>query len=68
MTKDDTSWLDAGKARAALQHAEPDRQRVADILLKARELKGLNLSEVAVLSNISAPEQMQALFDTARFV
>lgn len=68
MTKEDTSWLDAGQAHAALQNAEPDRQRVEEILLKARKLKGLTLPEVAVLSNIKAPEQMQALFDTARFV
>jgi 2-iminoacetate synthase len=68
MVKEDTRWLDAGKARAALQNADAEPQRVAEILLKARELKGLALSEVAVLSNISEAEQLQALFDTARFV
>lgn len=68
MMNEDTRWLDAGKALDALQNAEPDPQRVRDILQRARELKGLGLPEVAVLSNVRDPEQLQALFETARFV
>ncbi len=46
--------------------AIPDLNRVNDILAHAREMKGISADEVAALSTISDPEQMAALFDTAR--
>ncbi len=45
-----------------------DAAHVTEILGKAAEMKGLDAGEVAVLSGISDPELMAALFDTARRV
>ena len=46
--------------------ATKDAARVRDILAKARELNGLDMDEVAVLSSISDPELLGELFQTAR--
>ncbi len=46
--------------------ADPDANRIQDILAHAREMKGIGPDEVAVLSAISDPGQMAALFNTAR--
>ncbi len=47
--------------------ATKDAVRVREILAKARELDGLDMDEVAVLSSISDPELMAELFaDGAR--
>lgn len=46
----------------------PDSSHVNEILLRAREMKGINADDVAVLSAISDPEQMAALFDTACYI
>ncbi len=43
-------------------------QRIREILLKARELKGLAIDEIASLCDISDPELLNELFQTARFV
>lgn len=48
--------------------AIPDNSRVNDILTHARQMKGIDARDVAVLSAISDPEQMAALFDTACFI
>jgi 2-iminoacetate synthase len=45
-----------------------DSGRVREILAKARELKGLEMDEVAVLSSVSDPELLGELFGTARDV
>ncbi len=49
-------------------HQTPDKARVDEILAKAREMKGLNPTDVAVLTGISDPEMIAALFKTANHV
>jgi 2-iminoacetate synthase len=44
------------------------KERAWEILQKALELKGLEIDEVASLLNISDPELLQELFDTAKKV
>ena len=48
--------------------ATKDAGRVREILAKARELHGLEMDEVAVLSSVSDPELLGELFTTARDV
>lgn len=45
-----------------------DFGRIREILDKAREMKGLNLEDVAALTSISDPEMLAALFNTANEV
>ncbi|MBN2636392.1 MAG: [FeFe] hydrogenase H-cluster radical SAM maturase HydG [Prolixibacteraceae bacterium] len=42
--------------------------QIKEVLAKAREMKGLNLEDVAVLINISDPEMLSELFNTANHV
>jgi len=46
----------------------PDFNKIKDVLTKAREMKGLNLEDVAVLTSISDPEMLSMLFNTANEV
>lgn len=46
----------------------PAATRIREVLAKAREMKGLNLEEVAVLTSISDPEMLAELFSTANRV
>lgn len=45
-----------------------DRVKVKEVLSKAREMKGLNPADVAILTGISDPEMIAELFDTANQV
>ncbi len=45
-----------------------DFNRIKQVLAKAREMKGLNLEDVAALTNISDPEMLSELFSTANEV
>lgn len=54
------SLLEAGKAA--------DRQRAMDIIAKARECKGIDLEELAVLIQATDPEVVQAIYDAALYV
>jgi len=45
-----------------------DAVRVREVLAKARELKGLEMKEVAALMSISDPELLGELFEAARFI
>ncbi len=45
-----------------------DFGRIKEVLDKAREMKGLNLEDVAALTSISDPEMLAALFNTANEV
>lgn len=49
----------------ALQHSEPEKNELQDILDKAYELQGLSLAEAATLAAIRQPEALEALFQTA---
>ncbi|HSO89219.1 MAG TPA: [FeFe] hydrogenase H-cluster radical SAM maturase HydG [Draconibacterium sp.] len=45
-----------------------DFGRIREVLAKAKEMKGLNLEDVAVLTSISDPEMLAELFNTANEV
>lgn len=65
----DTIHIDESAIFATLAGAEAaEAARVADVLSKARTLNGLDPAEMAVLMNISDPEQLQQLFATASYV
>lgn len=55
-------------ARVLEQHHKPVPSRVREVLSKAKEMKGLNLEEVAVLTHISDPMQLFDLFETANHI
>ncbi len=61
-------WLRPEEVEAVLRAASSDVGRVRDILVKARELKGLTKEEVAVLCSIATPDLAEELFNTARQV
>ncbi len=50
------------------QNQKPDPKKVSYVLAKAKEMKGLDLEDVAVLTNISDPLQLFELFETANHV
>ena len=45
-----------------------DAAAVREVLAKARELKGLEIEDIAVLTTISDPELLAELFNTAKYV
>ena len=47
---------------------KPDFGKIKEILGKASEMKGLNLSDVAAITSISDPEMLSELFTTANNV
>lgn len=49
-------------------HSDKGAGRVREVLDKARELKGLDLEEVATLTTISDPELLGELFSAAHYV
>jgi len=64
-----TNYIDeAAIARTLEETGRSDAARVREILEKAREMKGLEPSEVAVLAAVSDPELLGELFHTAREV
>ncbi len=50
------------------KNQNPDFEGINDVLKKASEMKGLNLSDVAVLTSISDPKMLDKLFETANRV
>jgi 2-iminoacetate synthase len=61
-------WLDAGEVGDVLHSAVRDDEKIRAVLQKARELKGLDMAEVATLCHITTSEQVEELFATARSV
>ncbi len=55
-------------ARILEQNQRPDPAKVKAVLNKAKEMKGLDLEDVAVLSNISDPMQLFELFEEANLI
>jgi 2-iminoacetate synthase len=47
---------------------EPSPSCISDILNKALELKGLSLTDAAILSNVTDPDQLQEIFAAAKKV
>jgi 2-iminoacetate synthase len=61
-------WLVAQTVDEILRDSTGDATRVREVLQKARELKGLDLGEVATLCGIATPDLADELFATAREV
>ena len=60
-------WLREESIHQALkQEASASKEKVQDILVKARELQGLNLQEVAALSTVTDAGLLQEMFAVAR--
>jgi 2-iminoacetate synthase len=55
-------------SRILEQNQKPDSGRVTAVLNKAKEMKGLDVEDVAVLTNISDPMQLFELFETANHI
>lgn len=55
-------------ARILEQNKKPDPAKVSSVLNKAKEMKGLDLEDVAVLTNISDPMQLFELFEEANHI
>ena len=55
-------------ARILEQNQKPDVAKVNAVLKKAKEMKGLDLTDVAVLTNISDPMQLFELFESANHI
>ena len=55
-------------ARILEQSQKPDPHKVSEVLNKAKEMKGLDLDDVAILTNINDPLQLFELFETANHV
>jgi 2-iminoacetate synthase len=67
--KETASFIDENRITEALaNHGSPDAARVREVLAKARELEGLDSSDVAVLMQIEDPEGLEGLFQAARYV
>ena len=63
------AWLDETIIADALRQAETkDPAHVSSILDKARQLKGLNLEDVAALAAVTNADLLAAMFEAARFV
>ncbi|MDP2890831.1 MAG: [FeFe] hydrogenase H-cluster radical SAM maturase HydG [Bacteroidota bacterium] len=63
------SFIDEAEiARILEQNKKPDPVKVRYVLEKAKEMKGLDMEEVAVLSNISDPMQLFELFEEANHI
>jgi 2-iminoacetate synthase len=63
------AFIDERRVHDALRAAaDKDAGHVREILARAGDLKGLEMEDVAVLSSISDPELLGALFATARDV
>ena len=70
MTNEYTShFIDDAHIVETLKQAESrDAAHVREVLSKSRELKGLDLSDIAVLMKISDPDLLHELFTTAKSV
>ncbi len=55
-------------ARILEENKRPEPAKVRAVLNKAKEMKGLNMEDVAVLSNISDPMQLFELFEEANII
>ena len=50
------------------KYSKPNPSQVQEVLEKAKEMKGLNLTDVAVLTGITDPLQLHQLFETANHI
>jgi 2-iminoacetate synthase len=69
MTTDSIPIIDPERIESILnQTGTPEKGRIRDILARALEMRGLSPGDAAVLGEISAPELLRELFDTAKKV
>ncbi len=69
MVAAETAIIDEQTIGAALEGSSaPDARQVRELLARARELKGLTFSDVALLTAVDDPELLQEIFATARWV
>jgi len=50
------------------KHQNPDSSKVKAVLQKAKEMKGLDLEDVAILANLNDPMQLFELFEEANHI
>ena len=63
------NFIDEQKVWKVLEaNKKVDLAKIREILSKAREMKGLNMNDVAILTDISDPETLGELFNTANEV
>ena len=60
--------IDREKLYALVEGSEPTQQELDTILSKARELKGLNLEEVAALLRVKNHDEIYKIMDVAKYV
>ncbi len=60
--------IDREKLYALVEGTEPTQQELETILTKARELKGLNLEEVAALLRVKNHDEIYKIMDVAKYV
>ena len=60
--------IDREKLYALVEGSEPTQQELETILSKARELKGLNLEEVAALLRVKNHDEIYKIMDVAKYV
>jgi len=69
MTYENTITIDEQQIQQTIKATRnPDAKKIKDVLAKAREMKGLDYNEIAVLTEISDPELLAELFSTAKWV
>jgi 2-iminoacetate synthase len=65
----ENAWLDASAVETVLGRVRPgDPAKVRDVLAKARELKGLSIEDVGVLTSVTDPGLSEEMFAAARYV
>ena len=62
------NWLVHSTVDELLRTSVRDDAKIREVLAKARELKGLNLADVAVLCQIASEDLIEELYATARWV
>jgi 2-iminoacetate synthase len=64
-----TGFIDEGRITDILDITRDcDATHVREVLAKARELKGLDFSDVAVLMNVEDPQLLEELYETGSWI
>lgn len=66
-SQESADFIDPGEVEEILAlPPSPDPLRIRELLSKARELQGLTLKEVALLSFVQSPDLLEEIFSTAK--
>lgn len=69
MSDEQVSFIDEQRIFALLDEAKSaDKRRAMEVVAKARECKGLDLDELAILLRTNEPEVVSAIYDAALYV